>query len=280
MQLVSRPVDLELTPTRGHGVEPHAARRGRQCPAPRLPQERRAIEHTRDRDVPKRRRRRRAPWRLLVPRITGCQSTHHCASRRDDRHRISDGAPLKCQASLPIVDGMTNTSTVPIVAEARTLFHPDPGAVRRAIERRSVATLATVSLGGRPHAATVLYQFVDDALFVSTSRESRKARNVADRGTAAVTIAVRRMPVGPPASIQFHRRPRSCPTMTERSLTGGRRAARPHHVPRRVGARRRVLSADSAARSPRHLRTRHVPRQVLRHPLDAAGEVDPRSGRT
>jgi hypothetical protein len=84
-----------------------------------------------------------------------------------------------------------------------SIFHPDPNLVRRAIERRSVATLATVSASGRPHAATVLYQCVDDALFVSTHRESRKARNLAFQGWAAVTVAVRRLPVGPPASIQF-----------------------------------------------------------------------------
>ena len=66
-----------------------------------------------------------------------------------------------------------------------------------------MATLATVSGIGRPHAATVLYQCVDDALFVSTHSQSRKARNVADQGVAAVTIAVRRLPIGPPASIQF-----------------------------------------------------------------------------
>ena len=34
-------------------------------------------------------------------------------------------------------------------------------------------------------------------------RESRKARNIAGHGVAAVTIAVRRLPIGPPASIQF-----------------------------------------------------------------------------
>ena len=89
------------------------------------------------------------------------------------------------------------------VDPTRTVFHPDPATIRRAIERRSVATLATVSATGRPHAATVLYQCVDDALFVSTHRDSRKARNIADHGVAAVTIAVRRLPIGPPASIQF-----------------------------------------------------------------------------
>jgi hypothetical protein len=86
---------------------------------------------------------------------------------------------------------------------AQTVFHPDPAMIRRSIERRSVATLATVSTSGRPHAAAVLYQYVDDALFVSTYRGSRKARNIAGAGFAALTIAVRRLPFGPPASIQF-----------------------------------------------------------------------------
>jgi hypothetical protein len=98
---------------------------------------------------------------------------------------------------------MTDTISTPTVSLAPTIFRPDPGSVRRTIERRSVATLATSSSHGRPHAATVLYQLVDDALFVSTSRESRKARNIAERGVVGVSIAVRRLPVGPPASIQF-----------------------------------------------------------------------------
>ncbi len=96
-----------------------------------------------------------------------------------------------------MLDGMSTASTSP------TVFHPDPSVVRRALEHRSVATLATVSAAGRPHAATVLYQCVDDALFVSTHRESRKARNIGGHNWAAITIAVRRLPVGPPASIQF-----------------------------------------------------------------------------
>lgn len=88
-------------------------------------------------------------------------------------------------------------------ADTPTVFRPDPAAIRRAIERRSVATLATASAHGRPHAATVLYQLAGDALYVSTTRASRKARNVAATGQVGVTIAVRRIPVGPPASVQF-----------------------------------------------------------------------------
>jgi len=101
-----------------------------------------------------------------------------------------------------MLDDMS-TPTETATAATPTVFHPHPTMIRRAIERRSVATLATVSSTGRPHAATVLYQCVDDALFVSTHRHSRKASNIADNGYAAVTIAVRRLPIGPPASIQF-----------------------------------------------------------------------------
>lgn len=100
-----------------------------------------------------------------------------------------------------MMDAMT-TDTVHH-APTRNMFHPDAAKIRRAIARRYVATLATVSTSGRPHAATVLYQAVDDALYVSTDRDSRKARNIEDRGVAAVMIAVRRMPIGPPASIHF-----------------------------------------------------------------------------
>jgi Pyridoxamine 5'-phosphate oxidase len=101
-----------------------------------------------------------------------------------------------------MLDDMS-TPTTTATGEIPTIFHPDPHRIRRALERRSVATLATVSSTGRPHAATVLYQCVDDALFVSTHRDSRKASNIAHSGHAAMTIAVRRLPIGPPASIQF-----------------------------------------------------------------------------
>ena len=97
---------------------------------------------------------------------------------------------------------MTAPQTMPALDQP-TVFHPDPAQIRRAIARRSVATLATTSEHGRPHAATVLYDLVDDVLYVCTYRDSRKARNVAATGHAGVSIAVRRIPFGPPASIQF-----------------------------------------------------------------------------
>jgi hypothetical protein len=86
---------------------------------------------------------------------------------------------------------------------------------RRAIDRRAFATLATTSPAGAPHVAGVLYDAVsvDPAdvaagvvLYVSTSLASRKARNVAANPKVAVCIPVRRLPVGPPSSIQFQGR--------------------------------------------------------------------------
>lgn len=71
----------------------------------------------------------------------------------------------------------------------------------RAIARHTYCTLATGST--RPHVAGVIYAAVDDALYVSTLRGSRKARNIAANPRVAVTIPIRRLPIGPPATVQF-----------------------------------------------------------------------------
>ena len=78
--------------------------------------------------------------------------------------------------------------------------------VIRAIDRRSFCTLATTSSRGRPHVAGVLYDAVGTDLYVSTLRTSRKARNIAANPSVAVCILVRRLPVGPPSSVQFQGR--------------------------------------------------------------------------
>ena len=169
-------------------------------------------------------------------------------------------------------DMTTNTDTA---ALNRTIFHPEPAMIRRVIERRSVATLATVSSSGRPHAATVLYQYVDDVLFVSTDRDSRKARNIAAQGFAAVTIAVRRLPIGPPASIQFQSAAaivdNDDPDIIDLAAAGRLDKITTHGELQREGG--------CFLRLP--LPTRIVTYalgmslwQVLRNPLDAAGEVD------
>lgn len=83
------------------------------------------------------------------------------------------------------------------------LHRPDADAVVSAIDRRSFATLATASPEGVPHVAGVLYERVGPHLFVNTLSTSRKARNVAASGRVAMTIPIRRLPIGPPSSVQF-----------------------------------------------------------------------------
>lgn len=79
----------------------------------------------------------------------------------------------------------------------------DHGLVAKATERRSFCTLATVSPNNWPHVAGVLYETVDMTLYANTMRTSRKARNIAANPHVGVCIPVRRLPVGPPSSIQF-----------------------------------------------------------------------------
>jgi hypothetical protein len=169
-------------------------------------------------------------------------------------------------------DMTTNTQTT---TPTQTIFHPDPAMIRRAIERRSVATLATVSTSGRPHAATVLYQCVDDALYVSTFRDSRKARNIASHGFAAVTIAVRRLPIGPPASIQFQ----STATVLANDDPEIVRLAAAGRLDK-ITAHGELDLADACflrLALPARVVTYALGMsvwQVIRNPLDAAGEVD------
>ena len=80
---------------------------------------------------------------------------------------------------------------------------PDRAEILQTIRKRSFATLATTSPAHRPHNAGILYGAVDDVLYVSTKRTSRKARNIVANPHVAVVIPVRRLPIGPPSSIQF-----------------------------------------------------------------------------
>jgi nitroimidazol reductase NimA-like FMN-containing flavoprotein (pyridoxamine 5'-phosphate oxidase superfamily) len=87
--------------------------------------------------------------------------------------------------------------------QASAGYRPQPDRVRKALGKRSFAVLATTSPIGRPHAAAVLYEIVDQALYVNTRRDSRKARNVAANHYVAVSVPIRRLPVGPPSTVQF-----------------------------------------------------------------------------
>jgi hypothetical protein len=102
---------------------------------------------------------------------------------------------------------MTTTTTT-AAADVPTL-PADPGlgaTVRKAVAGRSYGALATTSADGRSHVAGILYAIADGALWISTHRDSRKARNVAENPSVALTVAVRRLPVGPPASVSLQGR--------------------------------------------------------------------------
>jgi general stress protein 26 len=84
-----------------------------------------------------------------------------------------------------------------------TSARPETAHVTKAIDRRSFCTLATTSAANRPHVAGVLYEAVDTVLYVSTDRTSKKVRNIAGNRHVGVCIPIRRLPVGPPSSVQF-----------------------------------------------------------------------------
>ena len=75
--------------------------------------------------------------------------------------------------------------------------------VGKVLESKHFATLATTSPAGRPHVAGVLYDEADGALWVHTMRSSRKARSIAANPHVAVVIPFRKLPAGPPYTLQF-----------------------------------------------------------------------------
>ena len=93
----------------------------------------------------------------------------------------------------------TITSSVPTDAD-------QAARVRKAVASRSFATVSTVSDAGFPHAAGVIYVPIGDELYIHTMRSSRKARNVAANPRVGVVIPVRKLPVGPPFTVQFQAR--------------------------------------------------------------------------
>jgi hypothetical protein len=80
--------------------------------------------------------------------------------------------------------------------------------VERTIHRRSFAVVSTVSEAGFPHAAGVVYDSVGTSLYIHTMLTSRKARNIIENDRVGVVIPARRIPVGPPFTVQFQGRAR------------------------------------------------------------------------
>ena len=76
-----------------------------------------------------------------------------------------------------------NAETTPVDTVSRA-------AVESAIAENWFGMLATTSAENRPHVAGVLYALVDRDIYVNTDETSRKARNIADTGRAAVCIPI------------------------------------------------------------------------------------------
>jgi general stress protein 26 len=100
------------------------------------------------------------------------------------------------------MNNMTNTTnTRPTATPTK-----DPAHVKRItkiLTRRSFCILATTSPAGNSHAAGVVFDWVDGVLYVHTMRTSRKARNITANPHVGIVVPARRLPVGPPFTIQF-----------------------------------------------------------------------------
>ncbi len=108
---------------------------------------------------------------------------------------------------------MTNTTNLITTADDLASPAPDPAQearILKALRSRNFAMLSTVSPAGFPHAAGVQYALAgseaEPVLYVHTMRSSRKAVNVAADGRVAVVVPVRRLPIGPPFTVQFQGR--------------------------------------------------------------------------
>lgn len=74
-------------------------------------------------------------------------------------------------------------------------------AVEDAIASNWFCMLATSSAANQPHVAGVLYALVGRDVYVNTDLASRKARNIAENGRAAVCIPVSVAPDAPPFTV-------------------------------------------------------------------------------
>lgn len=145
----------------------------------------------------------------------------------------------------------------------------------RAIQRRSFAVLSTVSSAGFPHASGVSYCAVGSTIYINTHRSSRKARNVSAEERVGLVIPVRRIPVGPPFTVQLQGRaglvglddPEIAALLAAGKLRGITRhgeLAEPDGCFLRIVPAGRIhtygigVSALAVARDPLHVGARHV----------------------
>ena len=127
------------------------------------------------------------------------------------------------------MDDMTNfTETPPAAATAKPVVDlAQAKRIARILARRSFCVLATTSPAGNSHAAGVVFDWADGAMYIHTMRSSRKARNIASNPNVAVVVPARRLPVGPPFTVQFQATARifSMNHATIQTLLGSRKLA-------------------------------------------------------
>ena len=75
--------------------------------------------------------------------------------------------------------------------------------ITKILARHSFCIVATTSPAGNGHAAGVVFDWADGALYIHTMRSSRKARNIAANPHVGIVVPARRLPVGPPFTVQF-----------------------------------------------------------------------------
>lgn len=66
--------------------------------------------------------------------------------------------------------------------------HPTPAEIEDVLEQRNTAALGTLNDDGSVHLTYVIYLFENGVFYVETSSVTRKARNVAARGTASILV--------------------------------------------------------------------------------------------
>ncbi|MEV0587115.1 pyridoxamine 5'-phosphate oxidase family protein [Nonomuraea sp. NPDC050310] len=75
--------------------------------------------------------------------------------------------------------------------------------VRRTIAKQTFCTIATSSAANRPHVAGMLYAHAGGKLYMATLESTVKARNIRENGHVAICVPSRRIPFGPPYTLQF-----------------------------------------------------------------------------
>jgi Pyridoxamine 5'-phosphate oxidase len=98
---------------------------------------------------------------------------------------------------------MINTTETRPLTSSPTVDQAQTKRITKILARRSFCMLATTSPAGHSHAAGVVFDWADGALYIHTMRASRKARNIAANPHIGIVVPARRLPVGPPFTVQF-----------------------------------------------------------------------------